>query len=72
MYNSEIKKLVDKGIISQVELTLLNRSLELFTVIRRNIDSHIFLKQRIVGSINHNIENVYIPMVNLLINIYNR
>ena len=71
IYNSEIRELLNKGTILQDEFTFLNRSLELFTIIRRNVDSHIFLKLRVIGSINHDIENVYIPMINLLIKIYN-
>lgn len=72
IYNSEIQELLNKGTICRDEFTFLNRSLELFTIIRRNVDSHIFLKLRTIGSINHDIENVYIPMINLLIKIYNR
>ena len=41
-------------------------------LMRRNIDAHSFLKSRVVGSINGDLENIYVPMIDLLIKIYNR
>ncbi len=48
------------------------KALEVFRIMRRNVDSHIYLKSRTAGSINSDIEDVYIPVINLLIDIYKR
>lgn len=70
--NTEIQKLLIANIITNDESNLLKNGLELFTKMRRNVDAHVFLKSRVIGSINSDIENVYIPIINLLVNIYKR
>ncbi len=72
LYTQEIPKLESKGKITTQEKDELEKSLEVFKLIRRNVDSHIFLQSRIIGSINGDMEYVYIPTINLLTNIYKR
>jgi hypothetical protein len=33
---------------------------------RRNVDANSYLKIRVIGSINGDIEDIYIPVINLL------
>jgi hypothetical protein len=37
---------------------------------RRNVDAHTFLQGRTIGSMNNDIENLYMPSINKLIAIY--
>ncbi len=75
IYNGKIdalsKKLSSQQKMTDDERIFLNESIELFTTIRRNVDAHIFLKETVYGSINGDLE-VYLRMINLLIEIYYR
>lgn len=72
LYSIEIPKLIEKGIIIKEENAMIEKSLEVLKLMRRNVDSHVFLKNRTIGSINNVIEEIYLPVINLITNIYHR
>lgn len=72
IYNNSFKKLFNLEVIDEDELNKLEKGIETLTDIRRNVDAHIFLTRRVVGSIQNDIEEVYLPTTNLLLNIYQR
>lgn len=72
LYSSQVSKLIEKGIIINEENVMIGKSLEVLKLMRRNVDCHVFLKNRTIGSINKDIELVYLPVINLLTNIYHR
>lgn len=69
IYNTGIDKLFENGIINQNNKTLLKKSIETFTDIRRNVDSHIFWG-RTIGSIQKDREKIYLPMFNTINELY--
>jgi hypothetical protein len=71
LYKTGIKGLYNAQIINHEELTFIERALETFTQIRRNVDSHMFIG-RTVGSIQKDREKVYLPLLNHLNEIYLR
>lgn len=70
--SKEIPKLEIIGKITFQESDDIFKALEVFRLMRRNVDSHIYLQSRTIGSIDRDIDDVYIPLINLLTNIYNR
>lgn len=66
----ELPKLLKKNLITSDDYSFLGQAIKTFIDIRRNVDAHIYLKARTVGSINNDIENIYIPMINMLANIF--
>ncbi len=72
IYSTEIPKLVTAGKISVTEQEELASSLEVLKLMRRNVDAHVFLQGRTIGSIDRDIEDIYVPLIKLLIEIYKR
>lgn len=72
IYNHGFEKLYEKEIIDEDEKVSLEKGIQTLTDIRRNVDAHIYLKSRTVGSINKDIEKIYLPNINLLLNIFKR
>ena len=70
IHREELPKLLANNLLTQEDYSFLEQAIKTFIDIRRNVDVHIYLKARTVGSINNDIENIYIPMINMLINIY--
>ncbi|HKJ33431.1 MAG TPA: hypothetical protein VKA34_16465 [Balneolales bacterium] len=69
LYNHGIDKLYELNLIDKKNLHFICRAIETFTDIRRNVDTHVFLG-RTVGSIQNDRENVYIPLLNKLNELY--
>ncbi len=68
----ELKDMLNLSKITQTEYDEICNSMNVLRLMRRNIDAHSFLKNRVVGSMNGDLENIYVPMIDLLIKIYNR
>lgn len=64
--------LEDKKIISADERAFLDNASHTLLDIRRNIDVHTFLLLNIAGSLNGDLKDVYIPAINLMLDIYHR
>ncbi len=65
-------KLVARGIVSADERWQLHNALQVLLNVRRNVDAHTFYGITVGGSINGDLENLYLPAVNLLLDVYNR
>jgi len=72
IYNHGFENLLEKEIIDEDEKISLEKGIQTLTDIRRNVDAHIYLKSRTVGSINKDIEKIYLPNINLLLDIFKR
>jgi len=66
---SELRK---KGVISHDEFSCLFNALTVFADVRRNTDAHTFFGWTVGGAINGDLEQVLLPMVNALFDVYNR
>lgn len=72
-YNiGRLKDLHSKKVITEEERWLLTNSLLVLKDVRRNVDLHSFHSVTIGGSFNGDLENLYFPAINLLLNVYNR
>lgn len=67
-----LKKLVDNKIITVEERICLHQACHTLRTVRRNIDAHTFYNLTISQDINGDITNVYLPSINLLLDIYRR
>ena len=67
-----LKKLVQNGLITKEERWSLHNSLLVLKDVRRNVDVHTFYSLTIGGSFCGDLENLYMPAVNLLLDVYNR
>jgi hypothetical protein len=72
LYETWLPRLVPLGIITNTEKEEIQKSMEVFKLMRRNVDAHIFLNGRVIGSIDRDIEDIYLPLINLLIEIFKR
>lgn len=72
IYNHGFEDLHEKEIINEEEKISLEKGIQTLTDVRRNVDAHIYLKSRTVGSINNDIEKIYLPNINLLLNTFKR
>lgn len=70
IHREELPKLLENNLVTPDVYSFLEQGIKTFIDIRRNVDAHIYLKSRTVGSINNDIENIYIPIINILINIF--
>jgi hypothetical protein len=64
--------LTNAGKLTDAERQRLSDSLTVLADIRRNVDAHVFLKLQVGGSLQHDLAQVYLPAINLLIDIYHR
>jgi len=64
--------LVNRGIISRDERWQLHTALQVLLDVRRNVDAHTFFGITVGGSFNGDLEDLYLPAVNLLLDVYNR
>lgn len=69
-YRSNLHELTAKGLISAEEQQLIHDSIHVLSDIRRNVDAHVFLKSQTGGSINNDLTDVYIPVCNILIRVF--
>ena len=69
---NNLLKLKKQGKISDDEHRCLFNALTVFCDVRRNTDMHIYYGLTVGGSINQDLDAVYLPMVNLLFDIYHR
>jgi hypothetical protein len=67
-----LKKLVDRKVISDDERAFLHAATQTLLDVRRNVDAHTFFGLTVGKSINGDLENVYLPAINLLLNAYHR
>ncbi len=65
-----LRHLVAKGILTENECHDVTNALLVFAAIRRNVDAHTFFGITIAGAIQHDLPNLYVPMVNTLIQAY--
>lgn len=72
LVTTDIIKLIAKGTITQAEYDEILASIDVFRLIRRNVNVHSFLQSMVIGSINDDIAHVYIPLINLICAIYHR
>lgn len=68
-YKNNLGKLKAAGIISNAEKTFLSDTITVLSDFRRNVDAHVYLKQRTSGSINDDLTKLYIPACNILLGI---
>ena len=67
-----LAKLERKNVIVTDERRSLFNALQVLADVRRNIDAHTFYGLTVGGSFNGDLENLYLPAVNLLLDIYHR
>ncbi|MEK7353130.1 MAG: hypothetical protein AABZ77_01315 [Chloroflexota bacterium] len=67
-----LRKLLDKNVISPDERAILNNATWTLLDLRRNVDAHTFYGLIVSRSLNKDLENVYLPAINLLLDVYNR
>ena len=67
-----LSRLKKQGKISDDEHRCLLNALTVFCDVRRNTDIHTYYGWTVGGSINQDLDAVYLPMVNLLFDIYRR
>jgi hypothetical protein len=67
-----LKKLFLKGLITREERWTLHNALLVLKDIRRNIDLHTFHGITVGGSFGGDLEKLYLPAVNLLLEVYSR
>lgn len=71
-YQQNLVKLEHKGKISATEKTFLEDALMTLADIRRNVDTHVYLKTHVGGNINGDLTDLYIPACNILIEAFSR
>lgn len=69
---SDFKHLETAGVITQYEYNEIRQWVQVFTDIRRNVDAHLFLKTTTIRSFNGDFDKVLLPLINQLLNVYNR
>ena len=69
---TDFSKLVTAGIITSIDEQTISDSLECLADIRRNNDAHLSLNITVIGEICNDITNIYIPLSDLLVDIYHR
>jgi hypothetical protein len=67
-----LKKLVEQKLITVDERVFLNDATQLLLDLRRNVDAHTFYALAVGGSIEGDLKNVYLPAINLLLDVYHR
>ena len=68
----QLNLLVDHKVIQENERAFLHAASHTLLDIRRNFDVHAFFPLKISRSLNGDLENVYLPAINLLLDIYHR
>jgi len=71
-YRKNLHLLRDKQKMTDAEVEQVSDALEVLSDIRRNVDAHVSLKIQLGGSIQHDLEGVYIPAANVLIDVFYR
>jgi len=71
-YRDSLGLLVNIGKLKAAEQTLLSDALMVLADIRRNVDAHVFLKIQTGGSMQNDLTRVYLPAVNVFIEVYHR
>ena len=61
-----------KGKIDSAENQKLREFIGLFADVRRNVDAHMFLKIKVFKNVNGDLENVYVPLIQFLFDVYDR
>jgi len=64
---TDLKKLKSNGILSPDQYGELVNALQVLSDIRRNVDAHTFYGLTVGKSINGDLENLYLPAINLLL-----
>lgn len=64
---SKILKLKCNNIISEADYSNLYNSIQVLLDLRRNFDIHNYSNLNVLGSINGDLDNLYLPMINLLL-----
>lgn len=67
-----LKKLLDQKIISDDERAFLHDATQTLLDLRRNVDAHTFYGLTVGKSINNDLDKLYLPAINLLLNVYHR
>jgi len=60
-------KLKEKGILSENESADFFNSVQVLSDVRRNFDIHNVSPINVLGSINGDLDNLYLPMINILL-----
>lgn len=68
----KLSVLLEHKVIQDDERAFLHAASQTLLNIRRNFDVHSFFPLKVGRSLNGDLENVYLPAINLLLNIYHR
>ena len=68
----KLSVLVERKVIQETERAFLHAASHTLLDIRRNFDVNMFFPLKVSRSLNGDLENVYLPAINLLIDIYHR
>lgn len=68
----KLKALLEQKVIQDDERAFLHSATQTLLDVRRNVDAHTFFGLTVGRSINGDLENVYIPAINLLLDVYHR
>lgn len=71
-YQRNLHELQARGKMTAPEAQQVGDALEVLGDIRRNVDAHVFLKSQVGGSIQGDLTNVYLPAVNILLDVFHR
>lgn len=67
-----LKALLEQKVIQDDERAFLHSATQTLLDVRRNVDAHTFFGLTVGKSINGDLENVYLPAINLLLDVYHR
>lgn len=71
IWSTHVSKLYDKEIITKLEFDAIKYDLKHLATHRRNNDMHFYFKNNNFMT-DADVEKIYIPLVNLLVDVYNR
>ena len=67
-----LKDLEAKGIIAAAERAELANALVILRTVRRNVVAHTYYNQAFFGPFNNDLDDLYLPLVNKLLDVYRR
>jgi hypothetical protein len=71
-YRNNLDRLVNISKLTVTERGLLSDALMVLADVRRNVDAHVFLKIQVGGGMQNDLTGLYLPAVNVLIDVYHR
>jgi hypothetical protein len=64
-------ELVEPILALRIDFNQLKQRIKCLADVRRNVDLHIFLNRAVLGEISKDLSNVYLPLINDLLSLYN-